>query len=155
MPTIDEYDLRRFLTAQAPVYSRALAELVAGRKRSHWMWFIFPQLRGLGSSALADLYGINSVGEAGAYLDHPILGERLRQCTRAVLDLEGASLSAIFDSPDDMKFRSSMTLFALAAGDDENLFREALAKYCLGRADQRTLALIGEPEQFASKPSQV
>ena len=142
MQTVDEFDLSRFLTAQAPVFSRAFAELTTGRKRSHWMWFMFPQLRGLGSSDMASFYGIGSIEEARAYLDHPILSERLRLCTRTVLDLEGHSINAIFGSPDDMKFRSSMTLFELAAVDEDNVFRQALAKYCGGLPDERTLAMI-------------
>ena len=138
----DEFDLKRFLTAQAPVYTRAFGELTEGRKRSHWMWFIFPQLRGLGLSDTAQFYGISSIEEARAYLDHPVLGERLRLCTSAVLDLEGHSIHAIFGSPDDMKFRSSMTLFELAALVGDNVFRQALAKYCRGMPDERTLAMI-------------
>lgn len=138
----DEFDLKRFLTAQAPVYTRVFGELTEGRKRSHWMWFIFPQLRGLGSSDTAQFYGISSIEEARAYLDHPVLGERLRLCTSAVLDLASHSIHAIFGSPDDMKFRSSMTLFELAAGDYDNVFRQALAKYCGGLPDERTLAMV-------------
>ena len=139
----DTFDLQRFVTAQAPVFDTALAELRAGHKRSHWMWFVFPQLRGLGQSATARFYGVASLGEARAYLAHPLLGPRLDRCTRAVLAGDGRSLNAILGSPDDMKFRSSMTLFALAATDGDNAFREALGRYCEGRMDERTLALIG------------
>ena len=139
----DTFDLQRFVTAQAPVFDTALAELRAGHKRSHWMWFVFPQLRGLGQSSMARLYGVGSLGEARAYLAHPLLGPRLDLCTGAVLASDGRSLHTIFGSPDDMKFRSSMTLFALAATDGDNAFREALDRYCEGRMDERTLALIG------------
>src|SRR5437588_13113912 len=111
----DPFDLERFVTAQEPIFDTVLSELQAGRKRSHWMWFGFPQLRGLGHSSMADYYGISSLAEARAYLAHPVLGPRLDLCTRTVLEIEAASLHAIFDSPDDMKFRSCATLFALAA----------------------------------------
>ena len=141
MPDVDRYNLDRFVTAQAPVFTAALDELKAGRKRSHWMWFIFPQLRGLGHSSTAQFYGISSLAEARAYLAHPLLGPRLIQCTETVLSLDGRSLHAIFGSPDDLKFCSSMTLFALAAGEDESVFRRALDRYCDGRMDDRTVAL--------------
>jgi uncharacterized protein (DUF1810 family) len=101
----DPFDLERFVTAQEPVFGRVLGELQAGRKRSHWMWFVFPQLRGLGRSPMADRYGIGSLAEARAYLAHPVLGPRLDLCARTVLESEAASLHAIFGSPDDMKFR--------------------------------------------------
>ena len=107
------------------------------------MWFVFPQLRGLGHSAMAKRYGIGSLDEARAYLAHPLLGPRLIECTRAVLAIEGRSLHAIFGSPDDMKFCSSMTLFSLAPEEDEIVFRQALDRFCDGRADERTLALLG------------
>lgn len=136
------FDPERFVTAQAPVFETALAELRAGRKRSHWMWFIFPQLRSLGRSTTAQLYGIASLDEARAYLAHPLLGPRLDQCTSAVLASGGASLNAIFGSPDDMKFRSSMTLFALAAPDESHPFREALDRWCDGQMDERTVELV-------------
>src|SRR5215204_5030164 len=141
MPDADPFDLERFVTAQVPVFSAVLDELKAGRKRSHWMWFIFPQLRGLGHSAMAQFYGINSLDEAHAYLAHPLLGPRLILCTETVLAVEGHSLHAIFGSPDDLKFCSSMTLFALASGEEESVFRQALARYCDGRMDERTAAL--------------
>ena len=115
MPNTDSFDLERFVTAQAPVFATAPAELQAGEKRSHWMWFVFPQLRGLGHSAMAMRYGIGSLDEARAYLAHPLLGPRLIECTCAVLAIEGRPLHAIFGSPDDVKFCSSMTLFSLAA----------------------------------------
>ncbi len=141
MPDANPFNLDRFVTAQAPVFTAALSELKAGQKRSHWMWFIFPQLRGLGYSSTAQFYGISSLEEARAYLAHPLLGPRLIQCTEAVLSLEGRSLHAIFGSPDDLKFCSSMTLFALASGEDKGVFRRALDGYCDGRMDERTVAL--------------
>jgi uncharacterized protein (DUF1810 family) len=131
------------VSAQEPVFSTALAELRAGEKRSHWMWFVFPQLRGLGHSAMAQHYGIGSLAEAKAYLAHPLLGPRLAECTLAVLAIKGQSLHSIFGSPDDMKFCSSMTLFSLAADEGECTFRQALDRYRGGRADERTLALLG------------
>lgn len=142
MESGDPFDLNRFVTAQAKVFATALAELKAGRKQSHWMWFVFPQLRGLGSSSLSRLYGIASVDEARAFLAHPLLGERLVLCTRPVLETEGASLAEIFGHPDDAKFCSSMTLFALASGDREGVFQQALDRFCAGRMDDRTLALL-------------
>ena len=142
MTSEDSFELERFVTAQAPVFETVLAELRAGRKRSHWMWFVFPQLRGLGQSWTARFYGIASIEEARAHLAHPLLGPRLDLCTRIVLGSEGASLHAIFGSPDDMKFRSCMTLFSLATDDPANPFREALDRWCGGRPDGRTLALV-------------
>jgi uncharacterized protein (DUF1810 family) len=113
----DPYDLARFLSAQQPVYARVLHELAAGRKRTHWMWFIFPQLQGLGSSATARHYGISSLAEARAYLAHPLLGARLRECTALVNGLEETSAQEVFGYPDYLKFRSCLTLFAHAAGE--------------------------------------
>lgn len=136
------FDLQRFLTAQESTFSSAVTELEAGRKRSHWMWFIFPQMRGLGSSALAQLYGVGSIEEAQAYLSHPVLGPRLKQCTAAVLNTNGRSLNEIFGTPDDLKFCSSMTLFAEAAGQVDDLFHRALDRFCQGHPDPRTLALL-------------
>jgi uncharacterized protein (DUF1810 family) len=130
------------VTAQDAVFDRVVSELQAGHKRSHWMWFVFPQLRGLGRSSMARHYGIGSLAEARAYLAHPILGSRLQLCTRVVLESEAASLHAIFGSPDDMKFRSCATLFALAAGEEKNIFQSALDRWCDGRRDEQTLALI-------------
>ena len=137
----DPYNLQRFVEAQGSVYTQALAELTAGCKRTHWMWFMFPQLRGLGHSAMAYEYGIASRAEAVAYLEHPVLGARLRECTRAVDAVEGRTAHEIFGSPDDLKFRSSMTLFANLT-DDNAEFVEALARYYGGEADARTLALL-------------
>ncbi|MFL1876701.1 DUF1810 domain-containing protein [Hansschlegelia beijingensis] len=139
----DPYDLERFVAAQAPVFDQALAELRAGAKRSHWMWFVFPQLRGLGSSPMASFYGLSSLDEARAYLAHPVLGPRLARSVETVLGVEGRSLGEVFGTPDDMKFRSSMTLFARAAGEADSVFARALARYCDGAEDGRTLALIG------------
>jgi len=136
------FNLERFVTAQAPVFEAVLAELRAGRKRTHWMWFVFPQLAGLGRSSTARFYGIGSLDEARAYLAHPVLGERLEFCTRIVLANEASSLHAIFGSPDDLKFRSSMTLFAQVADSSDNPFRQALDRWCGGHPDQQTLALI-------------
>ncbi len=118
-----------------------LGELRAGRKRTHWMWFVFPQLRGLGRSSTAQFYGIADLAEARAYLEHPVLAARLRSCVEAVLEVRNRSLHQIFGSPDDMKFRSSMTLFLLAGGDG-SLFRAALERYCSGEQDPATLSLL-------------
>ena len=134
----DPFGLERFVAAQAPVYDRVCAELRAGRKRSHWMWFIFPQIRGLGSSAMAQRYAITSLAEATAYLDHPVLGPRLRECTQLVNAVDGRSAHEIFGSPDDMKFHSSMTLF-LRAGSEDELFRATLDKYFGGKLDRATI----------------
>jgi uncharacterized protein (DUF1810 family) len=130
--------LERFVTAQAPVHDRALKVLRAGRKQSHWMWFVFPQIAGLGHSAMAQTYAIESLGEARAYLAHPLLGARLRECCEAVMAVPGKSAHEIFGSPDDLKFRSCLTLFAHAA-PNEALFRAALNKYFDGEEDALTL----------------
>src|SRR5215468_4362706 len=124
----DPYNLERFVIAQDRVFKRALSELQAGTKMGHWMWFIFPQIRGLGRSPISIEYAISSRGEAQAYLQHPVLGSRLKECTRAVLQVDGRSATDIFDTPDDMKFRSSMTLFAQVSVDDD-VFQRALQKY--------------------------
>ncbi|PSH67313.1 MULTISPECIES: DUF1810 domain-containing protein [Phyllobacterium] len=138
----DPFDLQRFVVAQAPVYENVIEELQGGRKQSHWMWFIFPQLRGLGHSPRAKFYGIASLDEARAYLAHPLLGSRLVLCTSTVLEIKGASLYSIFGSPDDMKFRSCMTLFSMVVPETYNPFRDALDHWCGGNADQHTLALL-------------
>jgi uncharacterized protein (DUF1810 family) len=138
---IDPHDLDRFLQAQAPVYEQVLAELRAGCKRSHWMWFVFPQLAGLGHSAMARRYAIGSLQEACAYLAHPVLGARLRQCSELVLALQDRSIHEIFGSPDDLKFRSSMTLFT-RADPAESVFQQCLVKYFGGQGDPKTLALL-------------
>jgi uncharacterized protein (DUF1810 family) len=135
----DRFDLKRFVDAQAPVYDTVVDELRAGRKRTHWMWFVFPQLLGLGSSPMAARYGIRSLHEARAYLHHDLLGPRLRECTQLVNRVQGRSIAEIFGSPDDLKLSSSMTLFALAA-DDNHDFIELLDKYYGGRRDPLTLA---------------
>jgi uncharacterized protein (DUF1810 family) len=142
MRPADDFDLDRFVGAQAGTYEAALAELTAGRKQSHWMWFVFPQLRGLGSSPTADRYGISSLGEAKGYLRHGVLGPRLRECTRLVNEVQGRSVRDIFGSPDDLKLRSSMTLFAHATDDNED-FLAVLDKYYDGRQDQLTLERLG------------
>jgi uncharacterized protein (DUF1810 family) len=131
------FDPQRFVDAQAGVHERALAELRAGHKRSHWMWFVFPQIAGLGFSAMSQHYALPGRDAARAYLAHPLLGPRLRQCTQAVLDVEDRTAHEIFGTPDDLKFRSSMTLFDAAAPDD--IFRAALDKYFGGESDQLTL----------------
>ena len=136
----DPWNLDRFVSAQAGVFNVALAELRAGRKRTHWMWFVFPQLRGLGSSPTAQFYGIESLAEASAYLDHPVLGPRLAEAVAAVQSCQGASLHAIFGSPDDLKFCSSMTLFSVAGPDGP--YQAALDRWCGGVPDQRTLDLL-------------
>jgi uncharacterized protein (DUF1810 family) len=145
------YDLERFVRAQEPVFARVCAELAAGVKQTHWMWFIFPQLRGLGSSPMAQLYAIASLDEARAYLAHPLLGERLRHCTRLVNGLEGRSAQEIFGDPDELKFRSSMTLFARAAGAAREPFAQALAKYFAGAEDLRTDQLLVRSEAPLSR----
>jgi uncharacterized protein (DUF1810 family) len=141
----DPYNLQRFVDAQAPVYADVCAELKSGRKRSHWMWYVFPQFRGLGSSPMAQHYAIGSLAEAEAYLAHPVLGARLRDCTRLVNAVQGASIEDIFGYPDDLKFHSSMTLFMRAAstpGGDHDVFFEALRKYFTGQNDAETLRLL-------------
>ena len=137
------HDLQRFIDAQAHVYDAVCAELRAGCKTSHWMWFVFPQLKGLGHSTMAQRYGIASLDEARAYLAHPLLGPRLRECTQLVLHTEGRTIHAIFGSPDDFKFRSCMTLFAFAA-PDEDVFTQALDNYFGAEPDPRTLSLLQE-----------
>jgi uncharacterized protein (DUF1810 family) len=134
----DPYDLQRFVLAQDPVFDHVLSELRAGMKTSHWMWFIFPQIRGLGRSPISLEYAISSREEARAYLQHPILGPRLKECTRLVLGVQGRAVEDIFGSPDDMKFRSSMTLFAQVSPEDD-IFQRALEKYFAGVPDQLTL----------------
>ena len=140
----DPFDLQRFVEAQARVYDIAFDEIANGRKRGHWMWFVFPQLRGLGRSSTAQIYGIRSLTEARAYLAHPLLGTRLRECVEAALEHSGRPLIDVFGSPDDLKFRSSMTLFARAAGPGELLFQTAIDHLCGGRADATTLDLLRE-----------
>lgn len=138
-------DLNRFVEAQATTYETALAELRRGRKASHWMWFVFPQIAGLGSSPTARFYAIADLAEARAYLAHPVLGARLREVVGAIIALPGDDAHAVFGSPDDLKLRSSLTLFQ-AAAPEEAAFGRALAKYFGGAPDPRTLErLAGEP----------
>lgn len=134
----DPYHLQRFVDAQEPVYDQVLRELRAGRKTSHWMWFIFPQIAGLGHSSTSRYYAISGREEAEAYLAHPLLGARLRECTSLVNAVQGRSAHQIFGSPDDLKFRSCMTLFAECA-EDGAVFRAALEKYFGGEKDPLTL----------------
>jgi uncharacterized protein (DUF1810 family) len=136
----DPFNLGRFEEAQAGVYARVCEELRAGEKRSHWMWFIFPQIRGLGRSPMAERFAIGSMDEAKAYLGHPVLGGRLRECTSLVNGVEGRTALEIFGFPDDLKFCSSMTLFAKAG--DGAVFRRAIEKYFGGRMDSGTLERI-------------
>lgn len=138
----DPFDLNRFTKAQERVYSSVLAELKSGQKRSHWMWYIFPQIDGLGFSPTSRRYAMKSIEEARAYLDHPLLGKRLVECSEAVLAVEGRSASAIFGYPDDMKLNSSMTLFAVVAEDPESIFVRILEKYFQGERDSRTLRIL-------------
>jgi uncharacterized protein (DUF1810 family) len=137
--------LAAFVTAQDPVYDQVCRELAAGRKESHWMWYIFPQLAGLGSSPMAQKFGIASIDEAQSYLADNVLGSRLRECTRLMLAVPHDDVSAILGYPDDLKFRSSMTLFALAA-PHEPLFDQALAKFFGGQRDPRTIRLLEVPK---------
>jgi uncharacterized protein (DUF1810 family) len=137
----DPFNLQRFLDAQAPVYERARRELEAGRKESHWMWFIFPQIAGLGQSPMSIRFAIASLDEAKAYLAQPVLGARLRECATLVLDAEGRTARQIFGPIDELKFRSSMTLFARAAPDEE-LFQRCIDKYFAGGSDPTTLAKL-------------
>jgi uncharacterized protein (DUF1810 family) len=134
----DLHNLERFVQAQAGVFEQVCSELRQGRKRSHWMWFVFPQIKGLGNSATAQLYAISSCEEAEAYLQHSLLGPRLLECTRLVTQVEGRSIEEILGFPDNLKFRSSMTLFAHAARD-KRIFLEALSKYFGGEFDARTV----------------
>jgi uncharacterized protein (DUF1810 family) len=136
----DPFDLKRFVRAQDPVYRDVQEELTRGRKQSHWMWFVFPQVAGLGFSAMSQRYAIASRAEASAYLAHPTLGPRLIECTHLVLAVEGRTINAILGAPDDAKFHSSMTLFDAVSG--EPVFDEALARYFSGERDQATLDIL-------------
>ena len=140
----DPFNLSRFVAAQAGTFDIALEELRAGRKRTHWMWFVFPQVKGLGVSSTAQFYGISGLDEAVAYLDHPILGPRLETAVGAVETGPAASLHALFGSPDDLKFCSSMTLFAVAGPDGP--YQAALDRWCDSESDPRTLAVLGQVE---------
>lgn len=136
------FNLNRFLQAQETTYESALSEIRSGRKKTHWMWFIFPQVAGLGFSSTSVFYAINSLDEARAYLAHPLLGSRLEECCQALLALENLTVHEIFGSPDDLKLRSSMTLFAYVAPPG-SVFEQVLAKYCDGKPDQLTIELLG------------
>ncbi len=138
----DPFDLDRFVQAQAADYERAFAEIRSGRKRSHWMWYIFPQIDGLGFSSTSRRYSIKSLAEAEAYLNHPVLGPRLVECAEAVLNVEGRSALEIFGSPDDMKLRSSATLFASVAPAG-SVFARLINKYYNGQPDVKSLRLLG------------
>jgi uncharacterized protein (DUF1810 family) len=143
----DTFDLTRFVQAQEPVYPTVVAELKGGRKRSHWMWFIFPQVAGLGFSAMSQRYAIVSREEARAFLAHGVLGARLLECTALVLAVTDRTINAILGAPDDAKFRSSMTLFA--AVSDKPIFHEALAKYFSGALDPATLEILAAMDRHA------
>lgn len=136
-----DHDLQRFVDAQATTYATALAEIRAGRKRSHWIWFIFPQIQGLGRSETAQHYAIASRDEASSYLAHRVLGPRLREITKAALEHPGLSATALFGQPDDLKFHSSLTLFAAVAEDPEP-FHEALKTFFAGQPDEATLTRL-------------
>jgi uncharacterized protein (DUF1810 family) len=138
----DPFHLDRFVQAQGRIYSTVLAELRQGRKASHWMWFVFPQVQGLGLSAISQHYAITGLDEARAYLAHPVLGTRLAECVEVVNAVQGRSAHEIFGTPDDLKLRSSLTLFAEAA-PDKPVFAEALAKYFAGEPDAATLEKLG------------
>lgn len=138
----DPFDLERFVRAQDPVHRAVQGELARGRKQSHWMWFVFPQIAGLGFSAMSQRYAIGSRAEAVAYLAHPVLGPRLIACTRLVLAVEGRTINAILGAPDDAKFRSSMTLFG--AVSNEPVFDQALARYFAGERDSATLEILSK-----------
>ncbi|SCK58944.1 Uncharacterized protein, DUF1810 family [Variovorax sp. HW608] len=138
----DPFDLQRFVDAQADVIDTAMDELRAGKKRSHWMWFVFPQLAGLGRSAMAQHYAISSLEESRAYLEHPVLGARLRACSEIVLALKDRTVGDVFGAPDDQKFWSSMTLFSITADSSTPVFSSCLQKYFGGSSDRGTLLLL-------------
>jgi uncharacterized protein (DUF1810 family) len=142
-PAIDDpHNLSRFIEAQERDYNRALSEIAAGKKRSHWMWYIFPQVAGLGFTATSQHYAIKTLDEAKAYLAHPVLGPRLRECAQTVVDLEGRRAHDVFGSPDDLKLRSSATLFACVSPQG-SVFHRLIEKYYGGAFDDRTLRLLG------------
>jgi uncharacterized protein (DUF1810 family) len=138
---VDPFNLTRFVEAQAKKYEQALDELRARRKQSHWMWYVLPQLRGLGESAVSDFYGLASLDEARAYLEHPILGPRLSECVNVLVSLKGVNAAAVLGRGDAMKFRSCLTLFA-QLDDEGSIFRQGLARYFAGAPDQKTLQLL-------------
>jgi uncharacterized protein (DUF1810 family) len=141
----DPHNLQRFLDAQAPTYASVLAELTAAKKTSHWMWFVFPQIAGLGSSPMARKFAVGSLDEARAYLAHAVLGPRLRECTQLMLAAASRPVGEILGYPDDLKFRSSMTLFALADSSPDSVFDAALRLFFDGEPDPRTRQLVGAP----------
>lgn len=143
----DSFDLERFVRAQDPVFRDVQRELTLGRKQSHWMWFIFPQIAGLGFSAMSQRYAIGSRAEAEAYLAHPVLGARLIECTHLVLAIQGRTINAILGAPDDAKFHSSMTLFG--AVSDQPVFDAALARYFAGERDGATLEILAALDRKA------
>jgi uncharacterized protein (DUF1810 family) len=147
----DTYNLGRFVQAQRENFTQALAEITSGRKRSHWMWYIFPQLDGLGFSATAKRYSIKSFDEARAYLNHPVLGPRLRECAETLIQVEGRSANEIFGSPDDLKLRSCATLFACVLPPG-SVFDRLLAKYYDSEPDRKTLHLLGNDAHSAAEP---
>jgi len=141
----DRFELSRFIDAQGPVYSRVLEELRAGRKTSHWMWFVFPQVHGLGQSDMAQRFALSGAAEARAYLDHPVLGPRLKECVKTLLMHDDKSALQILGSPDDIKLRSCLTLF-IAIAPEAPVFQQALDRFYSGQADGRTLELLrGDP----------
>jgi uncharacterized protein (DUF1810 family) len=137
----DPFDLNRFVTAQADDYAQALSEISSGRKRTHWMWYIFPQFDGLAFSSTSRHYSIKSIEEARAYLDHPVLGPRLRECAAAAVGIEGRTAAEIFGSPDDLKLKSCATLFACVSPPD-SVFHRVLARFYEGQRDEKTLQLL-------------
>lgn len=145
----DDFLLQRFVEAQKHAYENVVSELKAGQKRSCWMWFVFPQVVGLGRTATAEKYSIRSLAEAKAYLRHPLLGKRLHECTRLVVDIDGRTAKQIFGFPDELKFRSSMTLFKQVATDNQD-FQEALDKFYDGREDQLTNDVLRKWRQEAA-----
>jgi uncharacterized protein (DUF1810 family) len=139
----DPYNLARFVSAQKDIYAQVLTEIKSGRKRSHWMWYIFPQIDGLGWSATSKFYAIKNIDEARAYLNHPVLGQRLLECAQAVLDVKDRSATEIFGSPDDLKLRSCATLFALISLPG-SVFEQIIEKYFEGERDEKTLQLLNK-----------
>lgn len=144
----DPFDLQRFVKAQESAYAAAFAELRTGRKRGHWIWFVFPQLKGLGWSSTSQHYGIKDLAEARAYHEHPVLGPRLTECTEAVLAVEGGTANGIFGHPDDLKFRSCMTLFHQACPETA-AFGRALERFYSGEPDPITLKLLGNQDKYS------
>jgi uncharacterized protein (DUF1810 family) len=136
-----KYNLNRFIDAQKYIYEQVISELSNGNKQTHWMWFIFPQINGLGRSSIAELYSIKNKEEAIAYLENPILGKKIRECTEIILNINGKTASQIFGFPDDMKLKSSMTLFAYIS-DSHSIFHRVLDKYFDGKEDKKTLDLL-------------